>query len=181
METPQRGSPRRKLLVPSIGSTTQQRSLAAPPLSSPRKPSVGKASANPERINASTSRSAMLTKYCGHFVSRVNAVLLAKYLPASAPASRITAVAVVRRASIVMAGQPLGAGRATSSMPQAVSDSAPSGNFCVVAIFAEAHLWRAIRHEDKGVFPNEYCRDTPLRRSDPGGADQPGAPHGAGN
>ncbi len=65
-------------------------------------------------------------------------------------------------------------------MPQAVADSAPSWNFCVVAIFAEAHPWRAIRGaKTTGIFLNDHCRDTALRRSDPGRADRPGAPHGA--
>src|SRR5215471_4109181 len=142
METPHSGSPRRKLLVPSIGSTTQQRSPAPPPLSSPRKPSSGKALASRVRINASTSRSAMLTKSCGPFVSRVNAALREKYPAAASPASRIKWVAVVRRASIVMAGQDI---RGVQGLLYAA--------FFIVAIVAMAHLWWAIRgREDKRVF-----------------------------
>jgi len=102
IETPHSGRPRRKLLVPSIGSTIQHRSPASPPLSSARKPSVGKASARRVRIKDSTSRSAILTKSCGPLVSRVRASRWAKCLAASCPASRISWVAKVRRASIVM-------------------------------------------------------------------------------
>src|SRR5215471_10181919 len=83
METPHSGRPRRKLLVPSIGSTTQHRSPAPPPLSSPRKPSAGKASVRRVRIKDSTSRSAMLTKSCGPLVSRVRSSRRAKCLAAS--------------------------------------------------------------------------------------------------
>jgi len=88
--------------VPSIGSTIQQRSTT-PPLSSPSKPSSGKASASRVRIKRLDLAIPMLTKSYGPFVSRVKAALRAKYPAARSPASRITAVAVVRRASIVMA------------------------------------------------------------------------------
>ena len=75
METQKCGTPREKLAVPSIGSTTHPRALAcgvrAAP-SSPTKPSPGNSLASRVAINRSVSPSTSVRKSCGPFIPTVN-------------------------------------------------------------------------------------------------------------
>ncbi len=107
IEMPQRGEPRKKLAVPSIGSTDQKASPVAPPISSPITASSGSSAARCSRMSTSRWRSASVTNSLAPFSSSAN---WARRLNRSSPAGAaiaMTALAASRRVcSVVMRPAP---------------------------------------------------------------------------
>ena len=119
------GIRKRKLIVPSSGSTTQRSPLvpSASPPSSPRKPSPGRAAASRSRISRSAAWSASETRSVGLDL----AVTFTRSPPNASrswcPASRATASAISRSAPGLIAAD---AGRAIRSASSSCAASASS-------------------------------------------------------
>ena len=95
------GMPKRKLIVPSSGSTIQRSPLSTPagaraPPSSPRIASPGRAAVSCSRISRSAARSASLTRSVGVLLARSAVAPAAKRSRRSAPAARAASSASAR-------------------------------------------------------------------------------------